>query len=149
MTDPSPKRVQDHRRTFKIPPVDESTLAWVDAQYDLSLSLRALIRESIAREGIIDVANKPVAQLPRRGRPPLSDLQGTDLQDDESSLSQTDHASSATQELPASAALEERLAPKKPTARRPVSSPSDEVPAHTEQALDTAGSVSAVLFERD
>jgi hypothetical protein len=43
------------------------------AQYDISRSLQLLIRESIQRDGYIDVVNRPVEQLPRRGRPPQAD----------------------------------------------------------------------------
>jgi len=53
-----------------IPAADVSVLQWLDAQASLADSLRALIRESIQRDGYIDVAFKPVEQLPRRGRPP-------------------------------------------------------------------------------
>ncbi|MBT8163792.1 MULTISPECIES: hypothetical protein [Arthrobacter] len=52
---PEPRRVR-----LTIPQADESALAWVDLQDDASGSMRALIRESIARDGYIDVINKPV-----------------------------------------------------------------------------------------
>ncbi|MFC4048332.1 hypothetical protein ACFOY4_01440 [Actinomadura syzygii] len=53
-----------------------STNRWLDEQADISRSLRVLIRESIQREGYIDVDNKPVEQLPRRGRPPQTEQGG-------------------------------------------------------------------------
>jgi len=59
-----------------IPAADVSVLQWLDAQASLADSLRALIRESIQRDGYIDVAFKPVEQLPRRGRPPADSDQG-------------------------------------------------------------------------
>lgn len=59
-----------------IPAADLSVLQWLDAQASLADSLRALIRESIQRDGYIDVAFKPVEQLPRRGRPPADLDQG-------------------------------------------------------------------------
>lgn len=66
----STKRRDDHRYTLKVPQVDESVVEWVVAQHDLSLSLRQLIRDEIQRNGFTDTANRPVTQLPRRGRPP-------------------------------------------------------------------------------
>lgn len=63
-------RRDDHRFTLKVPQVDESVVEWVSAQHDLSQSLRQLIRDEIQRNGFTDTANRPVAQLPRRGRPP-------------------------------------------------------------------------------
>lgn len=62
---PEPRRVR-----LTVPAVDESVLAWLDLQDDASASMRMLVRESIARDGYVDVINKPVDQLPRRGRPP-------------------------------------------------------------------------------
>ncbi|WP_394941182.1 hypothetical protein [Psychromicrobium sp. YIM B11713] len=62
---PEPRRVR-----LTVPAVDESVLAWLDLQDNASASMRMLVRESIARDGYIDVINKPVEQLPRRGRPP-------------------------------------------------------------------------------
>lgn len=59
-----------------IPAADVSVLQWLDAQASLADSLRALIRESIQRDGYIDVAFKPVEQLPRRGRPPADSDHG-------------------------------------------------------------------------
>lgn len=60
------------RLRWSVPRVDESTNAWLDQQHDISRSLQLLIRESIERDGIIDVVNRPVHQLPGRGRPPGS-----------------------------------------------------------------------------
>ncbi|MFG1857471.1 hypothetical protein ACGFJT_36940 [Actinomadura geliboluensis] len=56
-----------------MPSADVSTNRWLDSQADISRSLKTLIRESIQRDGYIDVDNKPVEQLPRRGRPPQSE----------------------------------------------------------------------------
>lgn len=60
------------RYRFSVPNEDESTQRWLDAQQNLSLSLRLIVRKQIEREGYIDVACRPVEQLPRRGRPPGS-----------------------------------------------------------------------------
>jgi hypothetical protein len=58
---------------WTVPGVDNSVLEWLDTQDDVSQSLRLLIRESIQRDGYIDVVNRPVEQLPRRGRPPADE----------------------------------------------------------------------------
>ncbi|MBD0673969.1 hypothetical protein BU198_25445 [Streptomyces sp. CBMA156] len=56
---------------WTVPAADTSVIEWLDRQENISQSLRQLIRESIQRDGYIDVFYKPVDQLPRRGRPPL------------------------------------------------------------------------------
>ncbi|MFI1408807.1 hypothetical protein ACH4Y0_02535 [Streptomyces sp. NPDC020707] len=56
---------------WTVPAADTSVIEWLDQQENISQSLRLLIRESIQRDGYIDVFYKPVDQLPRRGRPPL------------------------------------------------------------------------------
>ncbi|MBK3582655.1 hypothetical protein JHN49_02625 [Streptomyces sp. MBT57] len=56
---------------WTVPAADTSVIEWLDQQESISQSLRLLIRESIQRDGYIDVFYKPVDQLPRRGRPPL------------------------------------------------------------------------------
>lgn len=58
------------RFRVSVPETDESVLAWIGAQSDLSNSVRALIRESIERNGYRDATCYPVVQQPRRGRPP-------------------------------------------------------------------------------
>lgn len=58
------------RKRLSIPKVDQSSLEWWAAQHDVGLSVRMLIRAEIERNGYADVAFQPVAQLPRRGRPP-------------------------------------------------------------------------------
>lgn len=65
---PEPRRVR-----LTVPAVDVSTQQWLDLQDDASVSMRLLIRESIERDGYVDVMNKPVEQLPRRGRPPQTE----------------------------------------------------------------------------
>lgn len=67
-TKPDPRRVR-----LTIPAADESSQAWIDLQDDPSASMRMLIRESIQRDGYVDVVNRPVEQQPRRGRPPKSE----------------------------------------------------------------------------
>ncbi|KAB7835910.1 hypothetical protein [Streptomyces mobaraensis] len=56
---------------WTVPAADTSVIEWLNEQTDISQSIRLLIRESIQRDGYIDVFYKPVDQLPRRGRPPL------------------------------------------------------------------------------
>ncbi|MUU73427.1 hypothetical protein [Pseudarthrobacter sp. GA104] len=73
------KPAEPRRLRWSVPRVDVSTNQWLDTQNDISQSLQLLIRESIQRDGYIDVVNRPIEQLPRRGRPPQSEseLQAT------------------------------------------------------------------------
>lgn len=71
---PTPKRFR-----VSVPETDESVLAWIGAQSDLSNSVRALIRESIERNGYRDATCYPVAQQPRRGRPPKNTDEAEDV----------------------------------------------------------------------
>lgn len=63
-------RPQSRRFRVSVPDADESVLAWIGAQSDLSASVRSLIREAIERHGYRDATCYPVHQQPRRGRPP-------------------------------------------------------------------------------
>lgn len=70
-TDQQEVRARSSRRfRWTVPPADESVLRWVELQDNVSVSLRLLVREFIAREGYVDPMNRPVEQQPRRGRPP-------------------------------------------------------------------------------
>lgn len=62
-------RPQSRRFRVSVPDADESVLAWIGAQSDLSASVRSLIREAIERHGYRDATCYPVQQQPRRGRP--------------------------------------------------------------------------------
>ena len=62
-------RPQSHRFRVSVPEADESVLAWIGAQSDLSASVRSLIRDAIERHGYRDATCYPVTQQPRRGRP--------------------------------------------------------------------------------
>lgn len=64
-----PVRPKPERFRVSVPAADEAVLAWIGMQDNHSQSIRMLIRESIERHGYIDVVNRPVAQLPKRGRP--------------------------------------------------------------------------------
>lgn len=66
------------RFRVSVPDADESVLAWIGAQSDLSASVRSLIREAIERHGYRDATCYPVVQQPRRGRPPKSTEQLTE-----------------------------------------------------------------------
>lgn len=70
---PDTVRPQPHRFRMNVPQADESVLAWMKVQDNPSLSLRMLVRENIERHGYIDVMNRPVDQLPKRGRPATSE----------------------------------------------------------------------------
>ena len=61
-----------HRFRVSVPSADQSVLAWLAAQDNVSVSLRLLVREAIERDGYCDVLTRPVVQQPRRGRPPGS-----------------------------------------------------------------------------
>ncbi|WP_156888118.1 hypothetical protein [Microbacterium indicum] len=56
MANPAPPR----KVQLTVPPADTTVSEWLDAQYSSSESIRRLIRESVAREGFVDVANRPV-----------------------------------------------------------------------------------------
>lgn len=69
----APAKPAPHRYRFSVPAADEAVSAWMETQDDPSHSLRALIRENIERHGYTDIVNRPVAQLPKRGRPVAGD----------------------------------------------------------------------------
>lgn len=69
------------RMRLTVPAADVSVIEWLEQQDDVSGSVRALIRSSIERDGYTDVLNRPVEQLPRRGRPIGSSAGGSE--DDE------------------------------------------------------------------
>jgi hypothetical protein len=73
-------RPQSRRFRVSVPEADESVLAWIGAQSDLSVSVRSLIREAIERHGYRDATCYPVQQQPRRGRPPKSTEQAEQLE---------------------------------------------------------------------
>lgn len=73
-------RPQSRRFRVSVPEADESVLAWIGAQSDLSASVRSLIREAIERHGYRDATCYPVQQQPRRGRPPKLTEQAEQLE---------------------------------------------------------------------
>lgn len=72
---------QTQRFRVNVPAADEAVLEWMASQYNHSLSVRILIREAIERHGYIDIMNRPVAQLPKRGRPTGSEDEPSAQQD--------------------------------------------------------------------
>jgi hypothetical protein len=74
---------QPHRFSMSVPAADEAVLVWMNLQDDPSLSFRMLIRESIERLGYVDVFNRPVAQLPGRGRPVGPEEESTETERNE------------------------------------------------------------------
>lgn len=87
-----PEAAEPRRLRWSVPAADVSVNQWLDVQEHISSSLRLLIRESIEREGYIDVVNKPVEQLPRRGRPPQAEA----AEAGQSSTPQTQYVDSPT-----------------------------------------------------
>lgn len=83
-TPPAQEKPQPHRFRVSVPQADEAVLEWLGLQDNPSLSVRMLIRESIERLGYVDIVNKPVAQLPKRGRPSASDEGSTDADTNDS-----------------------------------------------------------------
>ena len=150
-----------HRKTFSIPKADESTLAWWDAQDDASLSLRLLVREEIQKNGYTDTANRPVEQLPRRGRPPKTevaeDYGGYDTEQDEDRSAEDDAveqsvepelaaepAASEVGTAPAQPKQSKQKKPKKPKKRQPKVEPVVE-PEPELEVEDTADDEAAAV----
>lgn len=51
------------RFRFSVPRMDQDVLAWAQAQANLSISLRALIRDSIRTHGVVDATCLPVTPV--------------------------------------------------------------------------------------
>ena len=87
-----PKEPPALRYRLKVPESDASVIAWMNAQSELSISLRLLIKEDIIRNGFTDVTCRPVGQLPKRGRPSNLDIElretvvESNVEDDASSM---------------------------------------------------------------
>lgn len=65
------KRQEDNRLRprLSIPPNDTQLIEWIKLQSNFSNSVRKLIKESIAKDGMIDVDCKPVSPGVWPGRP--------------------------------------------------------------------------------
>lgn len=125
---------------WTVPAADTSVIEWLNEQADISQSIRLLIRESIQRDGYIDIFYKPVDQLPRRGRPPLEITE--QREDDEATAERrpaarpvqpqpvvTDQAEAVVETAaPAPVAQPEPVPAPVETAENPVPSPAPEQP---------------------
>lgn len=108
------KRKPEPMRTrLTVPAADGSVIEWLELQDDPSGSMRKLIRDSIEREGFTDAMNKPVAQLPRRGRPPVGFADGAEDQGDD------DQAQNQNQNQSRQAADLQRSEDRQPEAAEP------------------------------
>ena len=119
---------------WTVPAADTSVIEWLDQQDNISQSLRLLIRESIQRDGYIDVYYKPVEQLPRRGRPPLESTE--QHEDDEVT---TDRNPAARPVQPQPVVTDQADAVVEKTAPAPVAQPEPE-PAPVEEPAEPAAS---------
>ena len=67
----SRKAAQTSRYRFTVPDSDTDVVNWIAAQENLSTSLRVLIKQSVQRDGLVDIFCKPVANPGiTAGRPP-------------------------------------------------------------------------------
>ncbi len=111
---------------WTVPAADTSVIEWLDQQENISQSLRLLIRESIQRDGYIDVFYKPVDQLPRRGRPPL---ESTEQPEDDEATTDRRPAARSVQPQPQPVvtdqadAVVEKTAPASAAQPKPVPTP--------------------------
>ncbi|MET9657829.1 hypothetical protein [Streptomyces sp. NPDC006510] len=120
-----------------MPAADTSVIEWLDQQENISQSLRLLIRESIQRDGYIDVFYKPVEQLPRRGRPPL---EMTEQREDDEAMADRRPVAGPVQAQPAvtAEAIVETAAPAPEAQPEPVPASVEEPVASTVPALSAA-----------
>lgn len=139
------------RLRWSLSRADTSSNQWLDMQENISRSIQLLIRESIQRDGYIDVVNRPVEQLPRRGRPPASDATGqTDRQSDRSSQDEpqdrsdereagpsvdpSSHGAGEQEDQRAAAEPVERVEPDKPVEAPEPAEPAEQSSHPTNQA---------------
>ncbi|MEU7322489.1 hypothetical protein ABZ682_18290 [Streptomyces griseoviridis] len=118
---------------WTVPAADTSVIEWLNKQADISQSLRLLIRESIQRDGYVDVFYKPVEQLPRRGRPPL---ESTEQHEDDEAVTERGPAARPVQPQPVITDQADAIVNKK-TAPGPAAQP-EAVPAPVETAEESA-----------
>lgn len=62
------------RYRFSVPNADESVTEWIEAQSNLSFSIRVLIRDFIRVHGKVDATCAPVEQRGKVGRPSKEDI---------------------------------------------------------------------------
>ncbi|MCJ0875673.1 hypothetical protein [Streptomyces sp. AP-93] len=121
---------------WTVPAADSSVIEWLDQQENVSQSLRQLIRESIQRDGYVDVYYKPVEQLPRRGRPPL---EITEQREDDEATAEHPLAAWSVQPQPQPVVTDRADVVVETTAPAPAAPP-EAVPAPLETAEDPAPS---------
>lgn len=132
---------------WTVPAVDVSVIEWLDTQYDVSQSLRALIRESIERDGIIDVFYKPVEKQPRRGRPPGSG--STDSSSDEDTVDRSGRAGNTDTDTVADTDTDTKMRSTPQDQSRPeVVSPKSPVAAHERAEKEREVPVEQVVPDR-
>lgn len=124
-----PSVVEPRRLRWSVPAADASTNDWLDLQENISRSIQLLIRESIQRDGYIDVVNRPIDQLPRRGRPPVTgSSQGSDDDEVSTDEDQTCEPDERDDELDGDNTAADQVAPSSET-EPTVSAPEQEAPA--------------------
>lgn len=69
------------RYRFTVPAQDEYVQQWIDAQINISTSIRTLIREDIQKNGYTDVTCREVEQRPKVGRPSAAEVEKRRLQE--------------------------------------------------------------------
>ena len=69
------------RHRFTVPNEDTTVIDFINAQSNLSMSLRMLIRRYVEKDGYTDVTCARVEQLPKRGRPPKAQAEEYDDED--------------------------------------------------------------------
>ncbi|MFJ6484226.1 MULTISPECIES: hypothetical protein [unclassified Streptomyces] len=125
---------------WTVPAADTSVIEWLAQQENISQSLRLLIRESIQRDGYVDVYYKPVEQLPRRGRPPL---ESAEQREDDEVVTERRPAAMPVQPRPVVAdqadAVVEKTAPAPLAQPEPVATPVETV---ADPAASTPGPTS-------
>ncbi|MFD8609467.1 hypothetical protein [Streptomyces sp. NPDC059631] len=126
---------------WTVPAVDTSVIEWLNEQADISQSIRLLIRESIQRDGFVDVYYKPVEQLPRRGRPPLESIE---QREDDETATERGPAAKPIQSQPVVTDQADAVVEK--TAPAPVAQP-EPVPAPVETAEEPAASAPSAPLE--
>lgn len=63
------------RYRLQVPAEDISVQEWIEAQINISTSIRQLIRDDIMKNGYTDVTCRRVEQGPKRGRPTNAELE--------------------------------------------------------------------------
>ncbi|KHL00054.1 hypothetical protein LK09_01560 [Microbacterium mangrovi] len=102
-----------------IPPADTTMNEWLDVQYSAADSIRKLIRESVAREGFTDVANRPV-------RPPANPIYvAEDFPDEPPAPSAEEPGSARDEPAPAAKPVREPSPAPKPV-RKPAPAAEDD-----------------------